>query len=580
MINRLALKLAGKLGSEQKEGGPGSGIVGHTTDRPEKQGASSPQGSGSAPTPMQLRLELDNMIAKINNDAHFSNRTLSPHEKSLLDGLELTRRRLKNQFEADSGSSNVAALRTQESKLVEKAKPMKIQSSFKEATQDIFKTHKYQVILIREGLGNFGDCFYYTRESLQEAASSKIFEGAQCFADHPTEIEEQVRPERSTRDIIGYFEDVHFEETEGVGSLMGTLVVSNAVSLDWALALLTNSLEYAKKFKETDFVGLSINASGEANAIPLEDFLKSGGVPESAKPKLMQAQAQGISEIKVVSELKEAISCDLVTKAGAGGKILKMLEHERTVMKKAVEMEKKEADPSQADASHADASQDMELFKKMIKQYLGKEDADAEEMEMAKEAYEAYQSEGMEKEAAMEAAGKHLKMALKIGQKMAQKQAKENEAQEASEGKESMEKEAMEKAPSDKKDAPAQDKDKDEDEDKECGKEAHKESKVIKLSAEVAKLKESLKKYELTEYLDQKLASSKKPNSVTKKFREALGSLKSKEQIDSSYKMFMAAFEAQSEDADEGFASFVLTEKAPFRESDKSQTGSFSDCLE
>lgn len=220
--------------------------------------------------------------------------------------------------EAVSGSSFPQNLRSKESSKAS------IKVKIKESDMMSYQVHKFDTVLIREGLGNLSTCFYYTADALKGAVQNRIFEGAQCFADHPTETEEVVRPERSTRDLLGYFENVHYEENGGSGAIVGTLCVSENISSEWALALLTNSLDYAKKFKESDLVGLSINASGDANAIDIQEFISSNQVPAESLPKLMDAKSKGINIVRVVSNLTEAVSCDLVTKAGAGGKILSL----------------------------------------------------------------------------------------------------------------------------------------------------------------------------------------------------------------------------------------------------------------
>jgi len=455
-----------------------------------------------------------------------------------------------------------------------KTQAVQIKSSFKETSGSINKTSKFDVIMIQEGLGNFRDCFYYTKEALQQAVKDQLFEGSQCFADHPSEIEEVSRPERSTRDIIGYFEDVRFEEADGLGQIMATLCVANNISLDWAMSLLTNSLGYSKKYKEKDFTGFSINASGEASVVDLDDFMKNESIPKLALSKLIEAKSQGIGEIKPVTRLTEAISCDFVTKAGAGGKILKMLEGE----KKMKQAEKKEAEaklkhseaedemPAKkpADGDHEDEDQDKALFAKMIKQYLGKdaEGQETEAMEMAKHAHEAYQAEGMEGNEAYEAAGKHLKMAMAIGKKMAAKKGDEDaDASESESEAETHESESEAESEA---------------------KEKHKESfqkKFIQLQAEVAKLREASRKVELASYLDAKLSALKQPHSVTKLIRESIGSAKTKAQIDDTIKIFMKAYEAKSgeADADQGF---VFTEKSTFKTSSEGKVGSLEDCLD
>lgn len=480
--------------------------------------------------------------------------------------------------EAISATSSVPQLRP--AKKESSAAPKEFQFKFKEGNNSPFKNHTFQTILIREGMGNFRDRFFYTKEALKRAVESKLFEGVQCYADHPTEIQEQIQPERSTRDILGYYQNVTFEEgDDGAGRLIADLCVGNSISLDWAMSLLTNSIDYSSKFRETDLVGLSINASGSANPVGIDEFISQNTLSQSVLAKLNEAKAQGITEINLVQELTEAQSVDLVTKAGAGGKILRMLEMEKTMAKKKffeAEMEKekeKHCEDGAKDASamapgdskakpdHADEEQDKELFAKMIKQYLGKDDADEEEMEMAKHAYDAHKEGGMEHEAAMEAAGQHLKMAMAIGKKMSDKGEKpcdeagmEKEAEEADDKKEKpmpMEDEAAEKHH--EKGMPA-------------GIMKKKESQVVQLSGEVARLRESLQKIEIKEHLEKKMKESGRSNTFTKIFRESIGTPKSKQHVDDMWKIFLKAADAGVEEVGVESESF-LTEKSTYRES-------------
>lgn len=497
--------------------------------------------------------------------------------------------------------------------------------------------NKFKVVIIQEGLGNLKDCFYYTKNSLQTAVS--LFEGKKCFADHPSSLEEDIRPERSTRDILGHFENVEYQESaDGRGSLIADLVVLTNPTFAWAQTLLSTAIGYAQKFQE-DFVGLSINASGEASEVPLDDFMREAEIPASVLPKLQTAQLEGIPLVRVVNRLKDAVSCDLVTEAGAGGKILQMIEQRKHPMKQKKEafpptakpanpaavtapaktpaatcsdpshqqkedsgmMMGKESDESgDADSDsvigqktdgapddHADAQQDMSLFKQMIQQYLG-DSADSEDPEtaqMAQDAYEAHKEAGMEHKEAYEGAGNHLKMAMAIGKKMQQKQSEKEAHEAAAESEESEESHSeagdvgagpeMSKKGKGLPSAPGLP----------SGSGAAKESaasykaKLIQALGECARLRESLKKYELKGYLDKKLSESKRSVQVTKTFREALGMPKSKEQIDHAYKLFMTGADVGSEAAD-SFESFVFTEKNSFKESDKGTEGSFADCIE
>lgn len=571
MISSLSKALAKKYHTKQ-EGGPGSGR--HRGARIYKQGDSyraiTPSGHNIGPYKYEdkLKKHLDDYghDFKLEKPGYDSD---APLKK-----------------EAISATSHPAQLRAQKKESFREYSTRKFKH-VKESTDGASKgAHVFEVALIEEGLGNFKDRFFYTKEALKNAASIGLFEGIQCFADHPTSVEEQLKPERSTKDILGYYENVHYSENEdGQGSLIAHLCVGNSPSYDWALWLLTNSLEYSKKFKEKDLVGLSINASGSSESVPLEEFLKSD-LPESILSKLNEASTQGVTEINVVRELTDAQSVDFVTKAGAGGKIMKMLEQEKIMKKKTKESKQHEdhqEDGMQMSASdaqgsadgatpdHADAEQDKALFAKMIKQYLGKDQADEDEMKMAKHAFECHREAGMEHSEAYEAAGKHLKMAMEIGKKMSQategkhegeateSEADESESQEA----EAEAEEAQTPPPSPKS-------------------QGKKESMtVIKLAGEIAKMRESLKQYEMRDYLEHKMKTCGKDNRVTKKFREALETLgggKSKEQIDQTWKVFIKAFEAGSEEVGEQDSALFM-EKNSYRQSNEKSGTDFSDCL-
>lgn len=254
-------------------------------------------------------------------------------------------------------------------------------------------------------------------------------------------------------------------------------------------------------------------------------------------------------------------------------------DDEKKEMKQADE-EKPAADGVKAD--HSDEEQDKALFAKMIKQYLGKENPDEMECEMAKQAYQAHKEKGMEDEAAMEAAGKHLQMAAEIGKKMHQAMQKgEAEKKEGDEGEEKKEDEKKEdeKSEADEKKEAAEDECGDKKEAQSLPKGLKKEADVTvaKLSGEVAKLRESLKQYELKDYLDSKLKKSGESNACTKLFREALGKPRSQQHVDETWNTFIKAYKAGAEEV--GSDDVMFLEKQS-RNSNSAGKGSFADCLE
>lgn len=189
--------------------------------------------------------------------------------------------------------------------------------------ESVAGTSRYLVVLISEGLGNMRDGFYYTGEAL--ADSAPLFDGQKCYANHPSSTEEVVLPERDVRDIVGHFENVNPIHNGDHVELQGELVIMQGSSYDWVRAQLDHALDFSSKFQDKDFIGLSINAGGEADPVSIDNFLSMVMVPESCRAKVLEAQAQGLTQVRVVQKITEAISCDLVTQAGAGGRIIQAI---------------------------------------------------------------------------------------------------------------------------------------------------------------------------------------------------------------------------------------------------------------
>lgn len=453
------------------------------------------------------------------------------------------------------------------------------------AADDGIGPTRFRSVLIQEGLGNLRDRYYYTKEALETALP--IFEGKKIYADHPSSIEEQSRPERSVRDILGYFENVQLEENEeGQAILVGDIHMMDEEPYSWARGIMRHAVEYSKKFSDKDFVGLSINASGDAEEVALDEFLKENSVPESARLKLNKAKDEGIDKIKVVSSITDAISCDLVTEAGAGGKVMEMIEKEKKMAKKAkieekkmeaceeekvkaseVEgdeaEEKKEAVPAaKADGDggddHTDAPQDEELFKKMMKKHMGdKQEMDEMDEGEVRQAYQAAREMGYEAEEAMKMATGYAKMAKHLAAKKAKEidEAEEDESDETSEAK-------GEPSTDDGGKHPAG-----------AAESEKKESEILVLKGEVAKLKETIKGIQLDKYLDKKLKETRLPFEQTKKIRESLGAVKSERQIDGAIASFMNGWNAHGEMSEIGL--IVNVEKT----GEMSDKLILSDCL-
>lgn len=500
---------------------------------------------------------------------------------AMIQALKAKGLEIKDTVEADSATNQAPVLRSQESE-----SSLAVTARFLESWRDdgVGPT-KFKVALIQEGMGNLRDAFYYTREALESGITA--FEGKKCFADHPSRSEESDRPERSVRDIIGHFENVRLEEREDGGSMLcADLVLLPDPSFEWARALVRHAVDYSKKYQGQEFVGLSINASGDAEARPLEEFLRSGRVPAESKPKLMQALESGVSQVRVVNSIRDAVSTDLVTEPGARGKVLELIEAERAVMKKkriveaevkAEEMKKEAAveekkengmvdldvkmdgeEEPEGEEDHGDMEKDKELILSMLKKYLGDEVVSEEVESTAKEAYEAYCEMGFEKEEAMKCAAASMKLAKHMSEKAAKKEA-EPKAEEKPEMEEAAQ---IDPEKIDPKHAPVV------------------ESEV-KLTARIAFLERKLKAYEMSEMLDKKLSESKLGRSETDKIRTLIGEPKSETHIDHTIKVFKEAFAMSSGGESKGsaFASLFVTSTEKKGEEGPRSKVSFADCL-
>lgn len=459
--------------------------------------------------------------------------------------------------------------------------------------------NRFRVVLIQEGLGNTKDGYFYTKEALKSAVP--VFEGRKFYADHPDAIEEETRPERSVRDVYGHFENVEYKEAaDGTGQLHGDVVVLPDTSSDWVRARMVHAISYSKKYPDKDFIGLSINASGDAEPVAAEEFLSKGEIVESAKQKLLNAISEGLREVKVVKLIDSAISCDLVTEAGARGKVLELLEGDKMKKKHEAEEKKHEAEEKKHEAeekkheseaeekkeaadeekpeeekpegeededeekdgvhidvlkhkeeqAHDDEEQDKALILDMLKKHgLVKEGEEAEAMEAEKAAKHylaAYKACGYDAKEAAERACEAMKCAKHAHE------AHESEAKKESEA-----------------------------EEKKHESEAKKESaEILKLKGENAKLVEKLAKIEVETYLDKKLKESRLPMSVTKKFKESVKAFKSKADVDEKFNLFIEGYksleggEAQASSLED----FVMVEKSEMRESKGGI--SLEDCVE
>lgn len=154
---------------------------------------------------------------------------------------------------------------------------------------DNAQSWRFRVLLIRAGWGASG---YYSESLLKTDGPRCWPAGTQNYLDHPTESEQREKPERSVKDYASVIvTDPVWDPIEK------GLAAEVEVFPQWRGLL---NKEFAEK------IGLSIRACGVAE----------------------YGEAEG-RQGQIITELTEGISVDWVTKAGAGGKVLQLIESAR-----------------------------------------------------------------------------------------------------------------------------------------------------------------------------------------------------------------------------------------------------------
>jgi len=132
-----------------------------------------------------------------------------------------------------------------------------------------------------------GSSGFYPAEVLMRDGPRAFPAGTHVYLDHPTSGEDIERPERSVRDLAGYLVDgARFEEsTDGRGLFARIQFIDELKDRIKSLA---------------PVIGLSIRAAGEVEMTP--------------------------DGQRVVRSIAEGLSVDVVTRAGAGGRLVTMTE--------------------------------------------------------------------------------------------------------------------------------------------------------------------------------------------------------------------------------------------------------------
>lgn len=162
------------------------------------------------------------------------------------------------------------------------------------------------VLLLRAGPGNPHDRHWYSEACIHDAATSGIFEGTQCYLNHPSTFEEQTLPERSVKELAGWYSDVRaatYTDPQ-LGETVGLYADFHpAIGRDDVISLVRTCADFASRYPRMAYAGLSINAVGPS------------------VPDMIDGE-----QWNVVDKIEAVESVDIVTRAGAGGTLVPLKE--------------------------------------------------------------------------------------------------------------------------------------------------------------------------------------------------------------------------------------------------------------
>lgn len=144
----------------------------------------------------------------------------------------------------------------------------------------------YRVTLLQAGVSKNRN--FWSQKLLE--STYRMYEGTRAFADHPTRSEAAERPERSVRDIIGWYEGARYHS-----SVSGGRITANLHLMEGPVA---DIIKQAHAMGKSDLVQLSVNVSGKR------------------QPRIVN----GVM-VREVTEIHRVQSVDAVTEASAGGSI-------------------------------------------------------------------------------------------------------------------------------------------------------------------------------------------------------------------------------------------------------------------
>ncbi len=176
--------------------------------------------------------------------------------------------------------------------------PLKFETPLIEAKIKNSEKQAVEVILMTEGLGNRKDMNYYTSKCIQSAVP--LFEGAQCYVNHPSQSEEIDRPERDVRDLVGYYTNVKAND-DGTAMIADLILDKSQLGKDM-FEKIKEAIAYKDKYPDKNYFAISINANGDTHK-----------------------EEKNGEEINVVDGIKSVESADLVTKPALQTKFVKLL---------------------------------------------------------------------------------------------------------------------------------------------------------------------------------------------------------------------------------------------------------------
>lgn len=438
----------------------------------------------------------------------------------------------------------------------------KLQQNTLQSQTDVSKRVFYPVVIISQGLGNLADRNYYTAEAINSGVS--VYEGKKAYYDHPTPNEDEQQPGRSVQDTCGHYENCRVEiDKDGLAILKADLVPEAASDV---MVKLEHAIAYKKKYPDKDYIGISINGDGEGKTMEFDEFVETYKPLPIEMDKLNEIKGQTINAI---TKFTDAVSADLVTEAGARGRLLlesktkrrknmliqafqklfKGLENnDKNLLEDAVKgmlqdgEGKEDSEAKEADEKESKAAEGMVKALLAAKESLKQEDGEA------KEAYEMR---------VMKQAMKQMKASKEADEKPEDKKDEKPEDKKADESKDKKDEEKDEEK--DKKEAA--DKKSDDKDDKslitkmmkqmdEMGSRMEKmeasfgkkedEAKESKENAATLKIKLAVK--ERNEFIDGVLAKSGMRREITNEIRAVLEKCKTNDEIKATAKRMTEAY--------------------------------------